>query len=118
MNERKILIIGVGGIGSYLAPVLDKTGLYDLTVADPDDLEKKNLLYQNYELPDFLVATDKKKVSRLNLMKATRIPFPILTEQQVNKKYDSVICCADNLDVRRLVYRQGFQSDCKGKWLD
>jgi len=34
--KRKILIIGVGGIGSFLVPILDKVGLYAITVADPD----------------------------------------------------------------------------------
>ena len=46
--HRKILIIGVGGIGSYLAPLLNQTGVYNITIADPDSLEKKNYMYQNY----------------------------------------------------------------------
>ena len=45
---RKVLIIGAGGIGSFLIPLLKKTGLYSITVADPDIVEKKNLPYQNY----------------------------------------------------------------------
>ena len=119
MNKmRKVLIIGVGGIGSYLAPVLDKTGLYKLTIADPDELETKNMTYQNYRTDYF--NKFKKKVNALDVEKnnPTRVAFPILTEQQLYKGYDLVVCCADNLDVRRLIYRQGFQSDCKVKWLD
>ena len=42
--NRKILIIGVGGIGSYLAPLLNQTGVYNITIADPDSLEKKNYM--------------------------------------------------------------------------
>tara|TARA_B100000029_G_scaffold516724_1_gene633288 strand:+ start:10125 stop:10709 length:585 start_codon:yes stop_codon:yes gene_type:complete len=114
---RKILIIGVGGIGSYLAPVLDKTGLYDITIADPDDLEDKNFLYQNYSKPKFLLQENKKKVAQLDMLKANKVGFPILTQQQL-MGFDLIVCCADNLDVRRLVYRQGFQEDCKNKWLD
>ena len=114
---RKVLIIGVGGIGSYLAPVLDKTGLYDITIADPDDLEDKNFLYQNYSKPKFLLQENKKKVAQLDMLKANKVGFPILTQQQL-MGFDLIVCCADNLDVRRLVYRQGFQEDCKNKWLD
>ena len=114
---RKVLIIGVGGIGSYLAPVLDKTGLYDITIADPDDLEDKNFLYQNYSKPKFLLQENKKKVAQLDMLKANKVGFPILTQQQL-MGFDLIVCCADNLDVRRLVYRQGFQDDCKNKWLD
>ena len=40
--------------------------------------------------------------TRYNLKAAE--PYPILTETQV-KKFDLVVCCADNLDVRRMLYR-------------
>ena len=43
------MIIGAGGIGSYLIPLLDKTKLYDMIVADPDKVETKNLTYQNFK---------------------------------------------------------------------
>ena len=46
--KKKILIIGAGGIGSYLIPLLDRLGCYTITVFDNDTIEKKNLLYQNY----------------------------------------------------------------------
>ena len=39
------------------------------------------------------------------------ISYPILTEKQI-KGYDLVVCCADNLDVRRLLYRSNVE------WLD
>ena len=45
------------------------------------------------------------------------IEFPILTKQQITG-FDLIICCADNLDVRKLIYKEGFQDDCKSKWLD
>jgi hypothetical protein len=115
--NRKILIIGVGGIGSYLAPVLDKTGLYDITIADPDILESKNLLYQNYSNAKFLTSDNKKKVEQLDMMKAKKIPYHILTQRQL-LGYDLVVCCADNLAVRKLLYSQGFGKEAKIKWLD
>ena len=114
-KKRKILIIGVGGIGSYLTPLLHKTGLYDIHISDPDSVEEKNLFYQNFNT----MHLDKPKVNCIveNDVIGSRKPFPILTKQQLNG-FDLVVCCADNLDVRRLLYRQGFQEDCKTKWLD
>ena len=50
--NKKILIIGVGGIGSYLVPLLDRLGCYTITVYDNDTVEEKNLLYQNYQEED------------------------------------------------------------------
>lgn len=114
-NKRKILIIGVGGIGGYLTPLLHKTGLYDLCISDPDIVEEKNLYYQNFNSSHL----GKNKVSCIveNDVIGIRNPYPILTDNQL-KGYDLVVCCADNLDARRLVYRQGFQDDVKVKWLD
>ena len=43
------MIIGTGGIGAYLIPLLNKTGLYNMTIYDPDVVEEKNLTYQNFE---------------------------------------------------------------------
>ena len=48
-SKRKIMIIGAGGIGSFLIPLLDKTGLYNITVFDPDVVEIKNITYQNFD---------------------------------------------------------------------
>ena len=114
-KKRKVLIIGVGGIGSYLTPLLHKTGLYDIHISDPDSVEQKNLFYQNFNT----LHLDKKKVDCIveHDVLGSRKPYPILTKDQL-KGFDLIVCCADNLDVRRLVYRQGFQDDCTNKWLD
>ena len=40
---RKVLVIGAGGIGSFLIPILHRAGMYDISVADPDKVEHKNL---------------------------------------------------------------------------
>ena len=107
---RKILIIGAGGIGSYLISILDKTSLYAISVYDPDIVEKKNTTYQNFNNDDI----EKYKV---NVMKERypsvkrNEPYLVLTENQI-QGYDLVICCADNLDVRRLLYRSSTE------WLD
>ena len=108
--KRKILVIGAGGIGSFLIPVLDRVGLYDITVADPDKVEKKNIPYQNFDgLP---IGVNKahymNKYSSVN----TCIPYPVLTGAQM-KGFDLVICCVDNIGLRRTMY------NCDNlKWLD
>jgi tRNA A37 threonylcarbamoyladenosine dehydratase len=44
--KRKIMIIGAGGIGSFLVSNLARVGIYDITVFDDDKVESKNLLHQ------------------------------------------------------------------------
>ena len=108
--KRKILIIGAGGIGSFLIPVLDRVGLYDITVADPDVVETKNLPYQNFQATD--VGQNKAVIMEHNYKTTNKgIKYPILTEKQM-QGYDLVICCVDNLSVRRTLYNTSI------KWLD
>ena len=110
MSKRRIMIIGAGGIGSYLIPLLDKTKVYDIIVADPDKVETKNLTYQNFRTKEN--GMNKASVMDWNYDSVSRgYPYLVLTNKQI-ENYDLVVCCADNLDVRRLLYRS------KGKWLD
>mgnify|MGYP003125488999 FL=1 len=114
--DRNILIIGAGGIGSHLIRILEsvtgdgtKEGLYSINVSDPDTVEEKNLTYQDFKKEDIgkKKVTCMKKHSQVNGAN----PYPILTETQL-KGYDLVVCCVDNLDARRLLYRS------QVKWLD
>ena len=107
--KRKILVIGAGGIGSYLTPLLHKTRLYDIHISDPDSVEEKNLFYQNFDTSHL----DRNKVECVvdGEVIGSRKPFPILTQQQLNG-FDLVVCCADNLDIRRTMYNSNV------KWLD
>jgi len=108
--KRKVLVIGTGGIGSFLIPLLDKVKLYDITVADPDIVETKNLPYQNFNADDV-----GKNKARTMFGKHESIvdssPYAILSEKQM-QGYDLVICCVDNLGLRRTMY------NTKTKWLD
>ena len=53
-----ILIIGCGGIGSFLAAALGKMGCQNLTLCDPDKVEEHNRPNQNFGIKDI----DKEKV--------------------------------------------------------
>lgn len=108
MKKKNVMIIGTGGIGSYLVPLLNQVDLYNITAYDSDIVEIKNLTYQNFTKSD----VGKKKVLALGeRYNIDAQPYLVLTESQI-QDYDLVICCADNLDVRRLVYN----SDVA--WLD
>lgn len=107
---RKVLVIGAGGIGSFLIPLLDKVELYDITVADPDVVETKNLPYQNFGKGH--VGQNKASVMMDSYSNVNHFSkYPILTEKQM-KGFDLVICCVDNIGLRRTLY------NTKIKWLD
>ncbi len=107
---RKVLVIGAGGIGSFLIQFLDKVGLYGITVADPDTVEDKNLTYQNFKKGH--VGQNKALVMRDEYSSVHfASQYPILTEKQM-QGFDLVMCCVDNLGVRRTLYNTSI------KWLD
>jgi len=106
--SKKLLIIGAGGIGSNLIPILSRIGLYDITVYDPDIIEEKNITYQNFKFGEIGM---KKANVMAKYDKVKGEPFAVLTKGQL-KGYDLVVCCVDNLAARRLLY------DYDKPWLD
>ncbi len=110
--KKKIMVIGAGGIGSFLIPLLDRVKEYHINVWDDDIVEKKNLSYQDYYAND--VGKHKTDVMAERYGSVYSHPYRVLTKQQL-KGYDLIICCVDNLELRRLLYLVDTE---KIKWLD
>jgi|TARA_B100001939_G_C16920523_1_gene609105 molybdopterin/thiamine biosynthesis adenylyltransferase len=120
MMNRRIMIIGAGGIGSFLTEFLQRLG-YRITLWDDDGVERKNIGYQNFNVRDIgenKATTMAEKIYDTSFRgKVHDEPYKVLTAKQLTG-YHLVVCCADNLAVRRLLYQQGFGDDAKLKWLD
>ncbi|MCP3684439.1 MAG: hypothetical protein GY861_17305 [bacterium] len=105
---KKILIIGVGGIGSFLSRELNRLILnnqidldnVDITIADDDEVETKNIKYQNFIVDDVF----KKKVDVI----AKRYSFNRLRTRIKDGKelngYDLIIVAVDNAKTRKMVF--------------
>ena len=103
-----ILQIGAGGIGSFLTDYLftlyensvQGTENMNLTIVDDDEVEEKNLRYQNFE------------INELGLKKATAISNRYFFNSYVKrieneedlKGYDLIVLAVDNGKARKLVY--------------
>ena len=93
---RKVMIIGTGGIGSYLVDFLSRIGIYDITVFDDDKLEEKNLTYQNF-MADMVGQTkvnalnNRLKVNGLKPVKPQ--PYQVLVEKQLKRLWPSSLLC-------------------------
>jgi len=108
--KRKILVIGAGGIGSYLISFLNNLDLYEIQVNDDDKVETKNLTYQNFSEEDVGLHKVASMKANFNCVKFSS-PYPILTPNQL-EGFDLVVCCVDNLGTRRMLYNSNV------KWLD
>jgi saccharopine dehydrogenase-like NADP-dependent oxidoreductase len=104
----KLLVMGCGGIGSWLCHLLahgvrNNTLALEVTLADGDTIEAKNLLYSNYDAMD----VGKNKAAAL----AERYAFKALPRniesQDELKDYDLVLIATDDGKTRKLVYDSG-----------
>lgn len=103
----KVLIIGCGGIGSYLVENINKAIMYGqipmgipIYAADFDTVEMKNLSYQNFRKEDILKPKCEVLVERYDYL-AGAVNKKITGKEL--KEYDMFILCADNFTVRNEV---------------
>lgn len=106
---KKILIVGCGGIGSFFIRELqdliinDVNGVQnlDITIVDGDEIEEKNLKYQNFEIEEL----GKNKAESLS----ERYMFNAQTKFIESKKdltgFDIIISAVDNGKFRDLLYK-------------
>lgn len=118
--DKKIIIIGAGGIGSWTALALLKMGCINVTVLDFDGIEEHNLGSQIYNTNDI----GKEKV---NALKDKLVPLVSQEPQILNKKwtpsfnltkYDIVISAVDSITVRGEMFNNLIKNKFKGYFID
>lgn len=120
-----IHVIGAGGIGSYLIRDLAKLQRtnqlvsvdgtpYSIVVYDEDDVEQKNLLYQDYEVDDILEPKAETLGKRHSI--AYMEMFVKNIPDILNDDKDIVICCVDNAKFRRHLFE--WQQEAPNYWVD
>ena len=109
----KVLLIGAGGIGSELCKLINKAYSknqipceVEIAVADPDIVEEKNLMYQDYGIEDIRKNKAQAIVNKYQWL-AKAIPKEIKTLQQV-QGYDLFILCVDNNEIRRRIFNYSY----------
>jgi tRNA A37 threonylcarbamoyladenosine dehydratase len=122
LQEAKILILGVGGVGSYALDCLYRSGVINITILDYDRYDITN---QNRQIGS--ETTGKLKTERLKEL------YPNITaiNQKMNiawvekfnfKPYDLVLDCADTTKVKielaKRVYKKLIMSTGSAKRFD
>lgn len=105
LQKSTILIIGLGGVGSFAAEFLVRAGIGNLTIVDGDTIDITNI---NRQLPALHSTIKKLKVDvvaerlldinpLLKLKKNPNFLSPQDAYDIVDKKYDYVLDCIDSV---------------------
>lgn len=110
LKKSKVLIVGVGGLGSPLSLYLAAAGIGEIGLMDDDVVSKSNLqrqvLFNTYEVGKPKVDIARKKLSALNpYSKFNTYNFRLDKNNALDiiKNYDIVVDGCDNLLTRYII---------------
>ena len=116
----KIGIVGLGGIGSQLVPLLSIMGFKKIVGWDFDTLEEHNLSTTMY--PQNAMGSSKAEVaeniSKLYAVKPGNMKFYNEYYKEDSPTFPKMIVCADNMEVRLLAYNKWLEQDNRKMFLD
>ncbi len=105
LKDSKVLVVGVGGVGSFAAEFLARAGVGNLTIVDGDVVDITNI---NRQLPALHSTVGLSKIEvvgnrlmdinpELNLTKVQEFLSPERAFEIVNSNYDYVLDCIDSV---------------------
>ncbi len=108
IKKKHILVVGTGGLGTYVTSELVRAGVQELTLVDPDIVELSNLqrqaVFNEEDVSHKLhkVTALHNRLSKVN--SETKISaFPLYLEdffKENNDKFDLIMDCTDNFEAR------------------
>lgn len=105
LKNANVLIVGVGGVGSFAAEFLARAGVGNLTIVDGDVVDITNI---NRQLPALHSTVGMSKIDvvgdrlmdinpELNLTKVQEFLSPERAFEIIEEKYDYVLDCIDSV---------------------
>ena len=119
--NKTILIIGIGGVGSYALETLTRTGIKKLIIVDSDKIDETNLNRQLMSLNDNIgnYKTDifENRIKKINrdclIIKHTTFITKDNLESLFKEKIDYVIDACDTLDTKKEIIKYCLKNKIK-----
>lgn len=110
LKKSKVLVIGVGSVGTYLLQNLASAGVGTLGIIDYETIEDCNLLTHNlftaYDIGKLKTIEVRRKLQEQNPLILIEIFNTSLNEEFANnlvKRYDLTLDCTDNKEVKYII---------------
>ena len=121
LKNKKVLIIGVGGVGGYAVEALARCGIGNITIVDYDKVDISNINRQIIALHStiglFKVDVLKKRILDINpncLVETFNCFYDEKTTNLIfNKDYDYILDCCDSLKSKELLIREANKRNIK-----
>ena len=121
IQNLKVLIIGLGGVGSYAIEALARSGINNLIIVDKDVVDITNLnrqlitLHSNIGKYKTEVAEQRIKDINLNanIIKITKEITKDNINELISLKPDYIIDACDTIEVKKELIRQSIKNDFK-----
>ena len=114
LRSKKVLICGVGGVGSFVAEGLARSGIGHITLCDFDVVDASNLNRQLMTSKKNIgeIKTDalKKRLEEVSDAKIDTINAYIDEDFKL-KKYDYVVDCIDSLNSKFALVKKAHEKD-------
>ena len=108
--SSKVLIVGVGGLGSIIAEFLSRAGIGNIGIIDNDKISLSNLhrqsLYQTSDVGKSKVIIVKKRIKAINPNTKVKIFYLRLNSKNIIniiKDYDYIVDGSDNFETKFLL---------------
>lgn len=112
ISSSKVLVVGLGGLGSTVAMFLIRMGLGTICVIDDDDVDITNLqrqiLYSEENIGKSKILCGVEKLKLINNSANIAGIEGKVTDKNVEElvsKYDVVVDCTDNFETRGIINR-------------
>ena len=119
ISHKKVLIVGIGGVGGTTLETLVRSGFKDITIIDYDKFELSNLNRQILSLDnnigEYKVDIAKKRYKALNKDILINISKEYLNKENVSKigYYDYIIDACDSTEAKEALIRYALKSNIK-----
>lgn len=114
INNLTVLIIGLGGVGSYAVEALVRSGIKKIILIDSDKIDITNLnrqLMTNYNnIGNYKTDSIKERISSINKFIEVKCINEYITKDNIellfNDKVDYIIDACDSINTKKEIIRQ------------